>query len=57
VLQAGVLSVIAVFSIVYGFFGALAWWLFWIFLALVCALKKNTNVPPNALANVGLNFF
>jgi len=30
--------------------GALAWWLFWIFLELVCALKKNTNVPPNALA-------
>ncbi|NDC30879.1 MAG: hypothetical protein EBZ58_08100, partial [Bacteroidetes bacterium] len=29
---------------------ALAWWLFWIFLALVCALKKNTNVPPNGLA-------
>ena len=30
--------------------GALAWWLFWIFFALVCALEKNTNVPPNALA-------
>jgi len=31
-------------------FGAVAWWLFWIFLALVFALKKNANVPPNALA-------
>jgi len=31
VLQAGVLSVDARLSIVYGVFGALAWWLFWIF--------------------------
>jgi len=28
----------------------MAWWLFWIFLALLCAVAKNTNVPPNALA-------
>src|SRR5690606_38483457 len=25
------------------------------FLALVCALEKDTNVPPNALAYVSLN--
>jgi hypothetical protein len=49
-LGAGVLSVVALLSIVCCCLGALAWWLFWIFLALVCALKKNTNVPPNALA-------
>jgi len=34
---------------------ALAWWLFWIFLALVFALKKNTNVPPNALALIAMS--
>jgi hypothetical protein len=43
-------SVVAVFVHFTAVFGALALWLFWIFLALVCALEKNTNVPPKALA-------
>jgi hypothetical protein len=50
-LGAGVLSVVALLSIVCSVFGALAWWFFWIFL-LVCALQKNANVLPNALAKM-----
>jgi len=37
--------------------GAVAWWLFWIFFALVNALEKNTNVPPNALAMLSYILF
>jgi hypothetical protein len=53
-LQAGVLPVGALLSIVCSVFGALVWWLFWIFFALVCAVAKNTNVPPNALVMLKL---
>ena len=39
------------FVVICGCFGEMAWWLFCIFLACLCAVaKKNTNVPPNALA-------
>jgi hypothetical protein len=43
-LAAGVLSVVALLSIVYCCLGALAWWLFWIFLALVCAFAKKIQI-------------
>jgi hypothetical protein len=49
-LGAGVLSVVALLSIVCGVFGALAWWLFCFFLFGFVRLIKKANVPPNALA-------
>jgi hypothetical protein len=39
-LGAGVLSVFALLSIVYSVFGALAWWLFWIFLFGFVLMQK-----------------
>jgi hypothetical protein len=45
-----VLSVDALLSIFCNVLVRWPLWLFWIFLALISAEKKNTNVPPNALA-------